>query len=175
MIRAWRWRVWLAAFATVYIVVPAWARAQQPDSSPRFILPAITVSAARTTSPAAKVPLALHSLTRDQIGHARPTWGLDEALDNIPGVFVANRYNFSLDQRVSIRGFGSRAAFGLRGIKILLDGIPQTLPDGQSQITNLELGAVDRIEVLRGAASALFGNAAGGVISFCFNATAPTE
>jgi iron complex outermembrane receptor protein len=157
------------------LTIPAWARAQQPDSSPRFVLPAITVSAARTTSPATKVPLALHSLTRDMIGHARLTWGLDEALNQIPGVFVANRYNFSLDQRVAIRGFGSRATFGLRGIKILLDGIPQTLPDGQSQLTNLELGAVDRIEVVRGAASALFGNAAGGVISIWSDPTPPAE
>ena len=100
-----------------------------------------------------------------QISRARPTWGLDEALVTVPGVFVANRYNFSQDQRISIRGFGARSAFAVRGIKILLDGIPQTLPDGQGQLTNLELGEVDRIEVLRGSASALFGNASGGVIS----------
>src|SRR2546426_10498981 len=80
---------------------------------------------------------------------ARPTWGLDEALATVPGVYAANRYNFSLDQRISIRGFGARSAFAVRGIKVLLDGIPQTLPDGQGQLTNVELGAVDRIEVLR--------------------------
>ncbi len=83
----------------------------------------------------------------------------------MPGVFVANRYNFSQDQRISIRGFGARSAFAVRGIKILVDGIPQTLPDGQGQLTNLELGEVDHIEVLRGSSSALFGNASGGVIS----------
>lgn len=93
------------------------------------------------------------------------TLGLDEALNDLPGVYVANRYNFSLDQRLSIRGFGSRSNFGVRGVKVLLDGVPQTLPDGQGQLTNVELGAVDRIEVLRGASSALYGNAAGGVIS----------
>src|SRR6266403_690873 len=71
----------------------------------------------------------------------------DEALANVPGVFVANRYNFSQDQRISIRGFGARSAFAVRGIKILVDGIPQTLPDGQGQLTNLELGEVDRIEI----------------------------
>jgi iron complex outermembrane receptor protein len=90
---------------------------------------------------------------------------LDEALNNVPGVYVANRYNFSLDQRLSIRGFGSRSNFGTRGVKILLDGVPQTLPDGQSQLTNVEFGTIDRIEVLRGSASALYGNASGGVVS----------
>jgi iron complex outermembrane recepter protein len=87
-----------------------------------------------------------------------------EALSNLPGVFVANRFNFSLDQRLSIRGFGSRANFGLRGVKVMLDGVPQTLPDGQSQLTNVDFGTVDRVEVLRGSSSSLYGNAAGGVI-----------
>jgi iron complex outermembrane receptor protein len=144
------------------------ARAQQADSTGGgrpYALPAITVSATRTTLPLAKVPLSVQILDRRQISQARPTWGLDEALGQVPGVFVANRYNFSLDQRISVRGFGSRSAFAVRGVKILVDGIPQTLPDGQGQLTNLELGDVDRIEVLHGSASSLFGNAAGGVIS----------
>ncbi|HMH84096.1 MAG TPA: TonB-dependent receptor, partial [Gemmatimonadales bacterium] len=95
------------------------------------------------------------------------------ALVTVPGVYAANRYNFSLDQRISIRGFGARSAFAVRGIKVLVDGIPQTLPDGQGQLTNLELGAADRIEVLRGSASALFGNSSGGVISIWTDPTAP--
>src|SRR5207302_786608 len=90
-----------------------------------------------------------------------------------PGEYAANRYYFSLDQLISIRGFGARSAFAVRGIKVLVDGIPQTLPDGQGQLTNLELGAVDRIEVLRGSASALYGNAAGGVISVWTDPTLP--
>ena len=130
-----------------------------------YTLPVITVTATRVKLPPSKIPLSIQSVDRDQISRARPTWGLDEALVTVPGVFVANRYNFSQDQRISIRGFGARSAFAVRGIKILLDGIPQTLPDGQGQLTNLELGEVDRIEVLRGSASALFGNASGGVIS----------
>jgi iron complex outermembrane receptor protein len=98
---------------------------------------------------------------------------LDEALSTVPGVYASNRYNFSLDQRISIRGFGARSAFAIRGIKVLLDGIPQTLPDGQGQLTNVELGAADRVEVRRGASSALFGNAAGGVISIWTDPTPP--
>jgi len=142
------------------------ARAQQPDSLlPQHLLPPLSVSAARTTLPLAKLPWAVHTVEREHISRGRPTWGLDEALASVPGVYAANRYNFSQDQRISIRGFGSRSAFAVRGIKVLVDGIPQTLPDGQGQLTNLELGEADRIEVLRGSSSSLFGNAAGGVIS----------
>ncbi len=92
--------------------------------------------------------------------------GIDEALGRLPGLYVANRFNPSLDQRLVIRGAGARANFGLRGLKVLLDGLPQTLPDGQTQLTNLDLGLVDRAEVLLGGASALYGNAGGGVIAF---------
>ncbi len=150
------------------------AYAQQPDSVlPSHVLPPLTVSAARTTLPLTKIPLAIHVVERDRISRGRPTWGLDEALASVPGVYVANRYNFSQDQRISIRGFGSRSAFAVRGIKVLLDGIPQTLPDGQGQLTNVELGEADRIEVLRGSSSSLFGNAAGGVISIWTNPRLP--
>ena len=92
--------------------------------------------------------------------------GLDEALGRLPGVFLFNRFNPSLDQRLVIRGAGARANFGIRGIKVLLDGIPQTLPDGQSQLSNLDLGTIDRAEVISGPASALYGNAGGGVVAF---------
>ena len=90
---------------------------------------------------------------------------MEDVLAGIPGVYLANRYNFSLDQRVSIRGFGSRSSFGLRGVKVLLDGVPQTLPDGQGQLTNVDFGTVDRVQVIRGSASSLYGNASGGVIA----------
>jgi iron complex outermembrane recepter protein len=128
-------------------------------------LPPVTVSVTRSPLPFAKTALAVQGLDKSDVSGGRPTMGLDEALAKVPGVFIANRYNFSLDQRIAIRGFGARSAFAVRGVKVLVDGIPQTLPDGQGQLTNLELGAVDRIEVLRGSASALYGNAAGGVIS----------
>lgn len=162
---------WTMSAMAVLCLTPMAAVSQTPDTSQipdtakAYTLPAIIVSVTRAELPLTRIPLSIHSLDRQQISRARPTWGLDEALGTVPGVFVANRYNFSQDQRISIRGFGARSAFAVRGIKILIDGIPQTLPDGQGQLTNLELGEVDRIEVLRGSASALFGNASGGVIS----------
>ena len=159
---------------------PGVAIAQQPDTSARpadslkvYTLPPAVVSVTRANPPINRIPQAVQLVEKEAISRARPTWGLDEALVSVPGVYAANRYNFSLDQRISIRGFGARSAFAVRGIKVLVDGIPQTLPDGQGQLTNLELGAADRIEVLRGSSSALFGNASGGVISIWTDPTAP--
>src|SRR6266480_1949342 len=155
MSRPVRWTIVAAAFYCRSL--PA-LHAQTSDTTKPYTLAPTTVSVTRAEMPLTQVPLAIHSIDRAQISRAKPTWGLDEALANVPGVYVANRYNFSQDQRISIRGFGARSAFAVRGI-------PQTLPDGQGQLTNLELGEVDHIEVLRGSASALYGNAAGGVIS----------
>ncbi|MGH7669967.1 MAG: TonB-dependent receptor family protein, partial [Gemmatimonadaceae bacterium] len=135
----------------------------------------ISVSASRSDVPRDQVPNATAVVDRATITRGRPTIGLDESLALVPGVYAVNRYNFSLDQRISIRGFGARSAFAVRGITVLLDGIPQTLPDGQGQLTNLELGETDRIEVLRGSASALYGNAAGGVISIWSDPVPPSR
>ncbi len=90
---------------------------------------------------------------------------LDEYLQGIPGLFILNRNNFSQDLRIAIRGFGARSSFGIRGVKIVVDGIPETTPDGQGQIDNLTLGIIDKLQVLRGPASLLYGNAAGGTIN----------
>jgi iron complex outermembrane receptor protein len=133
------------------------------------------VAVARSERPADSLPFTVSTVPADRIGRARPTWGPDEALATVPGVFVANRYNFALDQRISIRGFGSRSAFAVRGVKVLVDGVPQTLPDGQGQLTNMDLAVVERIDVIRGAASALYGNAAGGVISITTGVPAPAR
>ncbi len=137
-----------------------------PDSTKISRLPEINVTVTRSQEPLSRVPFAVGVLDRNALQRGQQTLGIDEALNNLPGVVVSNRYNFSLDQRISIRGFGSRSNFGVRGLKILLDGVPQTLPDGQSQLTNIDFADVERAEVLRGASSSLYGNASGGVISF---------
>ena len=148
-------------------------RPARPDTarrdSAKVLLPEITVTVTRTPEPLSRVPAAVGVLDRDEIRRGQATRGLDEALNDIPGVYVPNRR----DPRLVIRGFGSRANFGIRGVKILLDGVPQTLPDGQSQLDNVEFGSIDRIEVLRGSASALYGNASGGVVSFITEAPGP--
>ena len=143
------------------------------DSTAARTLARVRVSVARSDVTAQTAPWALGVRTKTEIGGARSTLGIDEALPNIPGVYVANRYNYALDQRLSIRGAGARANFGMRGVKVLLDGVPQSLPDGQSQLTNIDLADITRVEVLRGSASSLYGNGAGGVVSFSTDRSAP--
>jgi iron complex outermembrane receptor protein len=137
--------------------------AQVPDSVVPS-LPDITVLT-RAPAPLSQLPRAVGVLDSVALHQGRVGTGLAEVLNELPGVFAADRGTFALDQRISIRGAGSRAAFGTRGVTVLLDGVPQTLPDGQSQLTNVDLTTVDRVEVLRGSSSALYGNGAGGVVS----------
>ncbi|MEN0063862.1 MAG: TonB-dependent receptor [Myxococcota bacterium] len=127
--------------------------------------PEIVVTAYRISDAPEDAPVSTSVLEEDDIALGRPTLEMGEALAQVPGVFVANRSNFAQDTRLSIRGFGSRAAFGIRGLRVFLDGIPLTLPDGQSQVDSLDFANIGRIEVLRGPAGSLYGNAAGGVLT----------
>jgi iron complex outermembrane recepter protein len=91
---------------------------------------------------------------------------LDDALRAVPGLQIQNRFNFAVGERLSIRGFGPRAQFGIRGVRALVDGIPATLPDGQSTLDHLDLSSLGRVEILRGPNATLYGNSAGGVLHF---------
>lgn len=135
--------------------------AQQPDS---VALDTLRVDVTRTPAPLRLLPAAASVVAGADISTARPGIGLDEALGAVPGVHVANRENLALGARIALRGFGARAAFGVRGVRLLVDDIPLTSADGQSSLNNIDLARTGRIEVLRGPASALYGNAAGGVI-----------
>lgn len=91
-------------------------------------------------------------------------FNISEYIEDIPGIFISNDNNYAQDSRISIRGFGSRANFGIRGIKLIVDGVPETTPDGQSQIDNLNLEIIEKIEVIRGVGSSLYGNSSAGII-----------
>ncbi len=133
----------------------------------------IEVTVTRVAEPLARVPAAVSVVSRTDIQRAQPGIGIEEALAFVPGLIVNNRYNFSLGTRISIRGYGARAAFGVRGIRVLADGVPLTMPDGQANLNNIDLTSTGRIEVMRGAASMLYGNAAGGVVAFESEAPPP--
>ncbi len=135
------------------------------DSETPVQLPAVEVTATRVPSPLQEVPFSVDRLGAGSF-RGEPGVSLDEALRQLPGVAVSDRGNLSQGDRVSIRGIGSRASFGVRGIRVLLDDVPLTMPDGQSQLNNLDLHAIGEAEVLRGPSSWLYGNAAGGVIHF---------
>ncbi|MBN1240466.1 MAG: TonB-dependent receptor [Gammaproteobacteria bacterium] len=141
------------------------AEAQAPARPQRPVLEEIVVTATRMETPLNQVPAAISVVSKEDIQLGRQQLALDESLSRVPGLFMQNRYNYAQDLRVSIRGFGARANFGIRGVKILVDGIPETLPDGQGSVDGIDLGAVEQIEVIRGPSSSLYGNASGGVIS----------
>ncbi|NUR36183.1 MAG: TonB-dependent receptor [Gemmatimonadaceae bacterium] len=143
------------------LVLPALLAAQD---SARTALPTVRVTATREgpRSPL-ELPYAV-TLSRPDSLIALKRLGVDELLFAVPGVSLANRQNPAQDPRVSIRGFGARSAFGVRGVRVLQDGVPLTLPDGQTPVDAIDLEGADRVEVVRGSASSLYGNAAGGVI-----------
>ena len=124
----------------------------------------IVVTASRVEKNIADIPAAISIIGQDEIQLGTEQLGLDESLGRIPGLFMLNRYNFAQDLRASIRGFGSRSSFGIRGIKIVVDGIPETLPDGQGSVDGVDIGSASQINVIRGPVSSLYGNASGGAI-----------
>lgn len=149
--------------ALLLFLAPAFAHGQA--ATPREALDEIVVTATRMQSAIGDVPRSISVVGEDRIQNATQQLGLDEALAVVPGLYMQNRYNFSQDLRISLRGFGARSNFGVRGIRVYVDGIPETLPDGQAQVDSIDLGSAKSIEVLRGPASSLYGNAAGGVIA----------
>jgi iron complex outermembrane recepter protein len=143
------------------------------DSTRIQPLPTVSVRVMADQRSMQTVPWAVGVVGTRELRRAQPTVNLDEALSSVPGVFVVSRYNFATDSRIALRGAGARANFGLRGVKVFLDGVPQTLPDGQTQLTNVELGNIDRVDVLRGSTASLYGNGSAGVLAFANDLRAP--
>ncbi len=125
----------------------------------------VVVTATRTEQPSFALPMAIGTISENAINADQLQVNLSETLPQIPGVVAHNRQNYAQDLQVSIRGFGARSTFGVRGIRVYVDGIPATMPDGQGQLSHIDLTSAQRIEVLRGPFSSLYGNASGGVIS----------
>ncbi|MGV1238755.1 TonB-dependent receptor PqqU [Klebsiella pneumoniae] len=141
------------------LLLPLIAAAQAVDEQ------TMVVTAAPTTVSELDTPAAVSVVNGDEMRQAAPRVNLSESLGAVPGLQVQNRQNYAQDLQLSIRGFGSRSTYGVRGLRIYVDGIPATMPDGQGQTSNIDIGSVDTIEVLRGPFSALYGNSSGGVIN----------
>src|SRR5262245_1444343 len=122
----------------------------------------VVVTAARVPEPLTDVPAAVSVVERPEIQDARPTVSIAESLPRVPGVLAQDSGNFAQDVRLQVRGFGTRTAFGIREIKVLMDGLPLTLADGQTELDDVDLGTVGRIEVVRGPAGAAGSGAARG-------------
>lgn len=134
-------------------------------STQRLVYEEINVLSSRVEQALREVPAAVGVVLQDDVQVGRPQLGLDESLNRIPGVYAQNRYNFAQDLRLAIRGFGARANFGIRGLKIYVDDVPGTTADGQSGVDDIDLGSLQRVEVTRGPSSALYGASSGGVLN----------
>lgn len=145
---------WIA----VGLLLPALAWGQESDD-------AVVVTATRVDRPSLEVPAAIDRVRTEDIRNMRPQVNLSESLSRVPGIVVQNRQNYAQDVQISSRGFGARSTFGVRGLRLLVDGIPASMPDGQGQVSHFDLGSAERIEVLRGPFSVMHGNASGGVIN----------
>jgi iron complex outermembrane receptor protein len=143
---------------------PAWGQTQTLED--------VVISASRAQQRSFDAPAAVEAVERETIQGAGPQVNLSESLARVPGLTILNRQNYAQDLQLSIRGFGARSAFGIRGIRLLIDGIPATTPDGQGQGSSIALTSTERIEVLRGPLALMYGNSAGGVIQ-AFTREAP--
>lgn len=147
-----------ATLAGALLVLGAHARGES-------LLDPVVVTATRTGAASFDLPVAVDAIEASDIARGRPMVNLSETLARVPGVVARNRQNYAQDLQISVRGFGARATFGVRGVRLFQDDIPQTMPDGQGQTGSFQLLSTARIEVLRGPFSTLYGNASGGVIA----------
>jgi iron complex outermembrane receptor protein len=156
-----------ACVAAAGLLLATAVPAEEPPAAAPGKIPTaeeIVVTARRLPEPRSRAPASLSVLGPEEIHRHRSTVDLDEPLRRVPGVVAQSSGNFAQDLRIQIRGFGTRASFGVREIRVMTDGLPENSADGQTQLDGIEIGSLQRIEVMRGPAAALYGNASGGVI-----------
>ncbi len=156
------WSLWPWLLTTALAGLPLGAQAQ---SSVVESAATVVVTGSVAERQLAEAPYAVGVVGREALRDSGPGINLSEAMARVPGLVVANRSNYAQDLQISSRGFGARAGFGVRGLRLLADGIPASGPDGQGQVAQFDLANAQRVEVLRGPFSVLYGNSSGGVIS----------
>ena len=160
-----------ALAVTVWVLVGGTAQAQPAPMQAESVV----ISGSGVERRAFETPYAVSVIDAAELRSAGPMVNLSEALARVPGLVVTTRNNYAQDLQISSRGFGARASFGVRGLRLYTDGIPATMPDGQGQVSHFDLAGAQRIEVLRGPFSALYGNNSGGVISLVSAAPARAQ
>ncbi|MFN7856310.1 MAG: TonB-dependent receptor plug domain-containing protein, partial [Acidovorax sp.] len=150
---------WLLASATA---PDAWAAQGAPDAG---ALAPVVVTGGASWRDGWLSPGSIDVVDGDELRAGQLQINLSEGLGRVPGLVVRNRNNYAQDLQISVRGFGARAPFGVRGVRLFVDGIPATAPDGQGQVAHFPLGSADRVEVVRGPFSVLYGASAGGVVA----------
>ncbi|MGX4644367.1 TonB-dependent receptor family protein [Massilia sp. SYSU DXS3249] len=153
-----------ANFAASGTALAAGQAQAQPQLLAQGPIPVVIVTGSRIEQDSFDFPGAVDIVDAGRIGDTQLRVNASEALSVVPGVVVHNRENYAQDLQISSRGFGARSAFGVRGVRLIADGIPASMPDGQGQAATFNLDLAERIEVLRGPFSALYGNHSGGVI-----------
>ncbi len=151
--------VWLA-------ILPVLANPAMPARAAEepVRLKPLVVTSTRLAAPPFDMPASVDLVEGEAMRHHRPQINLSESLGGVPGVLIQNRQNYAQDLQIAVRGFGARSTFGIRGVRLYVDGIPATMPDGQGQSSNIDIASIERVEILRGPFSALYGNSSGGVI-----------
>ena len=159
---------WVVTLLMAIAMLNPWTpeiAAQEPLDS---VIPmdSMVVTVLRATDGLGRAPYAVSVQSGRALQLGNTGFSLDEALQGIPGLHIQNRYDYTVGERISIRGFGAQTPFGVRGITTFVDGIPATMADGQSVLDHLDIGSLGRVEVLRGPSAAMYGNGGGGVLSF---------
>ena len=161
-------------FPILFFFLPTLIFAQNDSTLRTKELQAVIISSSRFIAKDIQTPLSITVIDQSRLQIGQSKMSVFESLGAVSGVFAMNSENFNQDLRISIRGFGARSAFGIRGIKVIVDGIPESIPDGTAKMGNLDVGTMERMEIIKGPSSGLYGNASGGVISiFTENPTSP--
>ena len=149
-------RIWFTLIFGIVLIYPTLIIGQVQTQTTTITLQEVSLQAPKSQTDQSTLPISFSTKDLTSFQSIYQQLSLQEYLGSVPGLFIQNANNYAQDLRISLRGFGARSAFGIRGVKIIVDGIPETTPDGQGQLDNLPLGLLKSFEVLRGPSASLY-------------------